>query len=232
MIKYYIADLEKWCSSNIPKYINQKNFLLIVGSLFLLGIVTKWIAVHYYGKLIRKAENIDHTRNGTIRQIKTKYDSLKQVNRNVENPMVFVSRNINKCKVFHINLNRMNNIINWCSLLIMIVAAMVAFQCYTGMPKGIQWVSYTVIGIFSGLALEMVNRSMPFGEKKTELTYVLADALVNGSKRVNVAERDNLIELVPDKNNEENHENMTYSQENQEEKDEEILNQVIGEFLQ
>ena len=32
--------------------------------------------------------------------------------------------------------------------------------------------------------------------------------------------------------NEENHENMTYSQENQEEKDEEILNQVIGEFLQ
>ena len=90
MLNYYISEFKNWWNMTMPAIINEDSFLLIAGSLFLLGIVTKWIVMRNYGRLIRKAENINQTRNATIRQIKTKYDSIKQVNGKVENPRLFV----------------------------------------------------------------------------------------------------------------------------------------------
>ena len=58
MFDYYISQLENWAETTIPKIVNQENFLLIVGSFFALGVVTKWLVLHNYNKLIRKAGNI------------------------------------------------------------------------------------------------------------------------------------------------------------------------------
>lgn len=242
MLNYYISELKGWWSITGPVIINEKNFLLIVGSLFLLGVVTKWIVVKNYGRLIRKAENINNTRNYTIRQIKTKYDSIKQVNKTVENPQLFVQRNIDKCKIMHISVNKVNNIINWCALFIMGVAAILSFRLYKIAPVKMDWVSYLVLGTFLAVALEMVNRMMPAAEKKTELICALADVLANGAYQRNARERDTLIELVPET---EDRTKVVYNesekvrvknpeeeQRAQEAKEEEILNQVIGDFLQ
>lgn len=240
MLNYYISELKNWLDTTVPVIINEKNFLLIVGSLFLLGVVTKWAVMRNYGKLIRKAENINNTKNYTIRQIKTKYDSIKQVNGTVENPMLFVNRNLNKCKILHISVNKINNIINWCALLIMGVAAFLSFQLYKASPTKIDWISYLVLGCFLGVALEMVNRMMPSGEKKMELSYVLVDVLVNGTHKRNV--RESFIELAPEP---EKQEQIVFNKENngkgemeaqkqmeEEAREEAVLNQVIGEFLQ
>ena len=242
MLNYYISELKNWWNITIPAIINEKNFLLIVGSLFLLGIVTKWVVVRNYGRLIRKAENINNTRNATIRQIKTKYESIKQVNGKVENPMLFVKRSLNKCKIMHISINKINNIIDWCSILIMGVAAILSFQLYQTSPAKADWISYLVLGCFLGVALEMINRMMQAGEKKTELSYVLVDVLVNGVHKRNVRERESFIELVPDsdkreqvtfhENRDEQAEAIVQKQRREEEREEEVLNQVIGEFLQ
>lgn len=242
MLNYYISEFKNWWNMTMPAIINEDSFLLIAGSLFLLGIVTKWIVMRNYGRLIRKAENINQTRNATIRQIKTKYDSIKQVNGKVENPRLFVQRNINKCKIMHISVNKINNIINWCSLFIMGVAATVSFQLYRASPSKMDWVSYLVLGTFLGVALEMVNKMMPATEKKTELLYVLADVLENGTHKRNARERDSLNDLVPEP---EDKEKVVYHEENGSEvktaeqkqmeeaaREEEVLNQVIGEFLQ
>ena len=53
MFDYYISQLENWAETTIPKIVNQENFLLIVGSFFALGVVTKWLVLHNYNKLIR-----------------------------------------------------------------------------------------------------------------------------------------------------------------------------------
>ena len=75
MMNYYISELNNILEKTVPKFINEKNFLLIAGSIFLLGVVTKWLVMRNYAKLIRRAENINHTKNVTIRQIKIKYDA-------------------------------------------------------------------------------------------------------------------------------------------------------------
>lgn len=242
MLNYYISELKNWLDVTIPTIINEKNFLLIVGSLFLLGVVTRWAVMRNYGKLIRKAENINNTKNYTIRQIKTKYDSIKQVNGEVENPMLFVKRNLNKCRILHISVNKINNIINWCTLLIMGVAAILSFQLYKASPMRVDWISYLVLGCFLGVALEMVSRMMPTGEKKVELSYVLVDVLVNGTHKRSVRERDNLTEFAPETDkreqavlNEDGDERIKTAMQKQmeeEAREEEVLNQVIGEFLQ
>lgn len=242
MLNDYISELKNWWNVTMPVIINEKNFLLIVGSLFLLGVVTKWMVMKNYGRLIRKAENINNTRNYTIRQIKTKFDSMKQVNGTVENPQLFVQRNINKCRILHISVNKVNNMINWCSLLIMGVAAILSFQLYRASPTKMDWVSYLVVGCFMGVALEMVNRMMPAAEKKEELSYVLVDALVNGVHKRNNRERETLMDFVPESERKEQvvfRESEGVTQKTAEEKqmeeearEEEVLNQVIGEFLQ
>lgn len=242
MLNYYISEFKNWWNITVPAIVNEDNFLLIVGSLFLLGIVTKWAVMRNYGKLIRKAENLNETRNSTIRQIKTKYDSIKQVNGKVENPQLFVQRNINKCKILHMSVNKINNVIHWCSLFIMGAAAIVSFELYRASPLKMDWVSFLVLGCFLGVALEMVNKMMPAMEKKMELSYVLVDVLVNGVHKRNARERESLIELVPgpeDKEkvvlNEGDYSGVKTAEQKQMEeaaREEEVLNQVIGEFLQ
>lgn len=134
MMNYYISELNNILEKTVPKFINEKNFLLIAGSIFLLGVVTKWLVMRNYAKLIRRAENINHTKNATIRQIKIKYDSIMNVSGKMENPILFVQRHINKCKVMHISLNKLGNIINYCSVLIVGISAIVAYQLYDEVP--------------------------------------------------------------------------------------------------
>ena len=184
MMNYYISELNNILEKTVPKFINEKNFLLIAGSIFLLGVVTKWLVMRNYAKLIRRAENINQTKNATIRQIKIKYDSIMNVSGKMENPILFVQRHINKCKVMHISLNKLGNIINYCSVLIVGISAIVAYQLYDEVPTKIDWITCLFMGCFLGMTLDMINRTMPTAEMKMELVYVVSDSLVNGEDRV------------------------------------------------
>ena len=90
MFNDYILQVKTWLLRTIPAVINEKNFLWIMGGLFLLGIVTKWIVMKNYEKLIKKAKHMKNTKNVTLRQIKNKYESIKQVSKTVTNPTLFV----------------------------------------------------------------------------------------------------------------------------------------------
>lgn len=234
MFKYYITEFKNWLDSVIPAVIDEKNFLYIMGGLFLLGIVTKWIVLHSYGKLIRRAENMQNTKNATIRQIKNKYESMKQVNGTVANPMLFVQRHLNKCKAGYISLNKLNNIINYCVILIIGLSGVIGLELYANGSGKTTAMSYILVGCFFGFALEMVDRSIRVDEKKMELTYIIADYLTNSPKqRSTVAE--NEIHMDSEEDLRENF--MNVSSEEMEKvsesvRDEQILNQVIGEFLQ
>lgn len=81
------------------------------------------------------------------------------------------------------------------------------------------------MGCFLGITLDMINRTMPTAEKKMELVYVVSDSLVNGEDRVRKEESTSMDS--PD------NEDITVQEKTQEELEEEqVLNQVIGEFLQ
>lgn len=234
MFKYYITEFKNWLDNVIPAVIDEKNFLYIMGSLFLLGIVTKWIVLHSYGKLIRRAENMQSTKNATIRQIKNKYESMKQVNGTVVNPMLFVQRHLNKCKAGYISLNKLNNIINYCEILMIGLSGSIGLELYVNGSGKTTAMSYILVGCFFGFALEMIDRSIKVDEKKMELTYVIADYLENGVKQ-----RNTIVENEAFMDNEEafREKNMGMSAEEMEKvsenaRDEQILNQVIGEFLQ
>lgn len=99
MADYTFIEMKEWFYNNAPKIINEKYFLYVMGSIFLLGIFTKWLAAFGYGRMIRKAEHMSNPKNATLRQIKMKYDSIKEINGHVANPMIFAARSLNKCKL-------------------------------------------------------------------------------------------------------------------------------------
>lgn len=232
MLNYYITEFTGWLDKILPVIVNEKNFLWLMGSLFLFGIVTKWIVVMNYERLIRKAENMTSPRNATLRQIKMKFDSIKQVNGHVANPMLLVRRHLNRCKVGFFSLNRLDNIINWCSILTVCISGLIGLWLYNEDTDNMIIVAYIGTGCFFGFALEMINRCTRVKERQTELAYVIVDFLENSAMAREERQSESLVELIPDEevttngepNN--NQENPVLLQEEQ------ILNQVIGEFLQ
>lgn len=136
MADYTFIEMKEWFYNNAPKIINEKYFLYVMGSIFLLGIFTKWLAAFGYGRMIRKAEHMSNPKNATLRQIKMKYDSIKEINGHVANPMIFAARSLNKCKLGIFSLNKLNNIINVCIILSVTLAVGTGFGIYlTGKSK-------------------------------------------------------------------------------------------------
>lgn len=85
-----------------------------------------------------------------------------------------------------------------------------------------------MIGYFFGMVLDMINRSTKISEKQTELTYILIDYLEDS-----VVVRENSHMEKPGNENIVQEKQSETSTNNKEfESDEQILNQVIGEFLQ
>lgn len=234
MFKYYITEFKNWLDNVIPVVINQENFLWTMGSLFLLGIVTKWIVLHSYGKMIRKTENMQHPKSAAIRQIKNKYESIKQVSGVAANPMLFVQRHLNKCKAGYISLNKLNNMINYCIILSVGISGMVGLEMYLNGRGKTTAMSYILVGCFFGFALEMVDRCIKVNEKKMELAYIITDCLVNGSKqREEMRESEDKTQNIAfGESYDEREWNNEVSNISENVKEEQILNQVIGEFLQ
>lgn len=228
MADYTFIEMKQWFLENAPRIINEKYFLYLMGSIFLLGILTKWLALIGYDRIIKKAENMSNPKNATLRQIKMKYDSLKEINGHVANPMVFAARHLNKCKFGIFSLNKLNNIINLCIIASMILAVGTGFGIYfTGGVK-VEAVAYVLTGYFFGTVLDRIDRCAGVAEKQMALTYIIVDYLEETA-------------IIREKSNTEKPSNDNIVQENQSETgsnnkemdaDEQILNQVIGEFLQ
>lgn len=228
MADYTFIEMKEWFYNNAPKIINEKYFLYVMGSIFLLGIFTKWLVAFGYGRMIRKAEHMSNPKNATLRQIKMKYDSIKEINGHVANPMIFAARSLNKCKLGIFSLNKLNNIINVCIILSVTLAVGTGFGIYLTGKSKIEAIVYVLIGYFFGMVLDMINRSTKISEKQTELTYILVDYL---EESVVVRENGHMEKpgnenIVQEKKSETSTNNKEF------EADEQILNQVIGEFLQ
>lgn len=228
MADYTFIEMKEWFYNNAPKIINEKYFLYVMGSIFLLGIFTKWLAAFGYGRMIRKAEHMSNPKNATLRQIKMKYDSIKEINGHVANPMIFAARSLNKCKLGIFSLNKLNNIINVCIILSVTLAVGTGFGIYLTGKSKIEVIVYVLIGYFFGMVLDMINRSTKISEKQTELTYILVDYLEDSV----VVRENGHMEKPGNENIVQEKQSETSTNNKEFESDEQILNQVIGEFLQ
>ena len=142
--------------------------------------------------------------------------------------MLLVQRHINKCKAGIFSLNKLNNIINWCIIMIIGISGLIGFELYqTGHGKTTA-MAYILTGCFFAFALEMINRCVRVKDRQMELAYVIVDFLENSALSREERQSEPMEELVSD--NEKAEENSNENEQNLLE--EQILNQVIGEFLQ
>lgn len=248
MADYTFIEMKQWLIANIPKIMNEKYFVYFMGSIFLLGVFTKLLAAFGYGRLIKKAENMPCQTKSSLRQIKMKYESIKEVNGTLKNPILFVRRHIEKFKIGIFSLKGLNNIINICIVVSLTLAVGIGFGMYVADENKTQAISYIVVGFFVGMVLDIIDRCVGVSEKKTELTYAIVDFLENShgirenSKAKNVVRDEELIvkqnvqeiqeEHLTGKNKMNQAEKHQDKEEQILEREEQILNQVIGEFMQ
>lgn len=227
MLKMYISELDKnlqWLAETIVK---EQYFLYIMGSIFLLGIVTKWIVIRNYGRLIRKAENMSNPKNITLRQIKMRFEAMKQIDGYVANPVLLIRRHLARVKIGILSLNKINAVINWCSASAIIIGCFIGMELYLLKYETVYALSYILVGIVVGDVLEIIDRNSKVKDKEMELVYTIADYLENGVVQkepqiVREVEEDYQPTVVK---SEENNKEDNYNEE-------QIINQVIGEYLQ
>ena len=212
MADYTFIEMKEWFYNNAPKIINEKYFLYVMGSIFLLGIFTKWLAAFGYGRMIRKAEHM----------------SRRSASASSFVAMIFAARSLNKCKLGIFSLNKLNNIINVCIILSVTLAVGTGFGIYLTGKSKIEAIVYVLIGYFFGMVLDMINRSTKISEKQTELTYILVDYLEDSV----VVRENGHMEKPGNENIVQEKQSETSTNNKEFESDEQILNQVIGEFLQ
>lgn len=231
-MKYYIMDFYNWLKQAIPENINEKNFLWIIGSLFLLGIVTKLITSMTIDGLIRKTDRFALSKNKVMRQIKMKYEGLKQVSGRVESPILLVHRHLNKARIGIISINKMNNIINICVFAIIGVTAFVGWRIYlSGQMSQAAVIIFS--GWFVGFSLDMINRMVRIEDKKRELVYAIVDCLENGPRGIQdraISEEKEEDKPLVKKRDDSISERKT--EDDVKKQEEQVLGQVIGEFLQ
>lgn len=253
MLKHYIFILEKEMREFIPYVTDKKTFLWVLGSLFLLGIVSKCLVYASYGSLIKKADNMSSPKSNTLRQIKLKFESVKMVNGTVPAPMLLVKRYISRCRFGGCSLNLLNQLAGWCSILCVGYGGVAGYILYSEGAGKTTAMSYILVGCFFGIALLVAERSINTSERQNELMYIITDFFENSVNLRDRASREENYMVSGDENvkvqrggdngfYDEINENVYQRVESMEKEfenkgiitreEEKIINEVLGEFLQ
>lgn len=231
MFEKLVSNLENGASEIASVILNKGYFLALLGSIFLLGIVSKCIVVWNFNRMIKKADDMDSPKNSTLRQIKLKFESIKTVNGTVANPMLLVMRYINKCKWGVFSLQSMNKFTGWCGLLCVGIGGASGFILYNQGYGKTTAMSYILVGFYFALALFVVEQSVRTKEKQIELVYIITDFFENSvNLREQMKMKDYDYEIKIDDNNLEE-ENVKENSDTTREQ-EKIINEVLAEYLQ
>lgn len=173
-------------SELIKPYLNQKYFLYIMGSIFLLGIVGQWITKAIYDRLIKKAADMVSPKNKMLRQIKMKFENHKAVNGVVANPTLMVERYINRYKFMGISLGGFAKISNVCAVMCLAIGGLTGLVLYEMNYDDSTAVFCVCVGMFLAFALDIYSRSVRIDIKEGELVCIITDFLEN---TMNLTER-------------------------------------------
>ncbi|MCR5737226.1 MAG: hypothetical protein K6G64_06225 [Eubacterium sp.] len=188
---------------------NEKYFLLILGSIFLLGFVAKVIVVTHYRRLIRGAENLGTAENSILRQMKMRIEGVKEVSGKIVAPDALIERQLNREKIWNVSVNTVDLWIHWCATAILLwsVFGLIFNRSAINM----------FIGIGFALVLEAADYSFGTDRLRDEMKIILTDYIVNNS-----GEKKRAATPAPEKEQ---------SKDQEKEHQERILNQVLGEYL-
>ena len=188
---------------------NEKYFLLILGSIFFFFFFSKLIVVTHYKRLIRGAENLSRAENNILRQMKMRIEGVKEVNGKIVAPDALIERQLNREKIWKVSINTWDLSIHWCATAILLwsVFGLIFNRSAINM----------FIGIGFALVLEAADYSFGTDRLREEMKITLTDYIVNNS-----GEKKRSVTSVPE---------MKQSEDKEKEYQEQILNQVLGEYL-
>ena len=160
-------------------YFNERYFLYVMGSIFLLGIVGGSITRSIYRGLTREAMKINNSNVKVMKQIKMKYEQFILINGSMMNTYRMVERYIRNYKVGKIRIAAWKNIVNASELMLLIVSGMMAGVVYIANHNIQKTILISLIGSFLALSLFMYERVIKVEEAEEDLVCHITDYLDN-----------------------------------------------------
>ncbi len=161
------------------QYVENGIALYVMAVFFALGVASKMIASHTYKRLIRQCDHLSSARDGYLRQIKSRYESLYRLNDGMKNCGVFVEKQLNQYRILRIPIQKWENLAIHLAMfcfLLGVAGSFVSFWYTLGVRP---IVLHFVCGVMFGAALVMMDGMMDTGTKKEMLAVYLQDYLEN-----------------------------------------------------
>lgn len=207
--------------------VSEKDFLYIIGSLFLLGLVGKWIAVSGFGRLMKHAYDMRYPKSAVLRRIKNKYEGLIQVNGYVSNPMTLIHSNLNKCSFMGIKLRKWDAFASFCAMAIVAFSGFMGYELVGTKNTHDLALAYVISGCVAGLILDKITSSVRIQDKRMDVAYAIVENL---AEVVEVGVKNQDLDKIEESNKVNEMEKQ--EEEAKSEIDEGVLvNQVLEEYL-
>lgn len=161
------------------QYFEKGIALYAMAVVFALGVVSKLAASHTYKRLIRQCDNFASTRDGYLKQVRSRYESLYRLNDGMKNCGVFVEKQVNQYRILRIPIQKWENMAMHAALLCFLAGVGCSFLCFWYSFGVRPIVLHFVAGVMFGVALVIIDGMMDTGTKKEMLTVYIQDYLEN-----------------------------------------------------
>ena len=161
------------------QYFENGMALYVMAVIFALGAVSKMVASHTYKRMIRQCDNLGSIKDGYLRQIRSKYESLYRLNDGIKNCGVFVEKQVNGYRILRIPIQRWENMAMHAALFCFLAGVGTSFLCFWYSLGVRPVVLHFVSGVMFGVALVIVDGIADTGTKKDMLIVHIQDYLEN-----------------------------------------------------
>lgn len=161
------------------QYFQNGMVLYVMAVIFALGAVSKMVASHTYKRLMKQCDDLGSIKDGYLRQIRSRYESLYRLNDGLKNCGIFVEKQMNGYCILRIPIQKWENMALHMALLCFLAGVGSSFLCFWYSLGVRPVVLHFVSGVMFGIALVIIDGIADTAGKKEMILVQMQDYLEN-----------------------------------------------------
>lgn len=175
--------------------------LYVMAAIFAFGAVGKIVAAYTYKRLMKQCSKLSWEKEGYLKHIKNKYETMHRANDGVKNCNVFLENQMNRYRILRIPIQKWESVAIHAALFCFFSGVGTSFLCFWYSLGVRPIVLHFVLGVLFGVALIMIDGIADTAMKKDMLIVFLQDYLENNvSAQIERTEQQTEIRSVTQKN--------------------------------
>lgn len=161
------------------QFLQTGKMLYVLGTICVLGIISKLVTSSLYKRLIKETGNMALTKNKNLKALKQKTENLFLVSHGIRNPAAYIEKQLYGFQFWRVSLDHWDNLSLQAMILCFLAGGAAAFASYWYRCDSYYIVLYGSMGVLAGLVLVLVDNGANIALKRQQLADCLVDYVEN-----------------------------------------------------